>query len=126
MKAPELEYAGKARLLLGKVRGRLMRPSIEALNGSAADLEIAEQCLQRLEMNVGSGVLPAGVRQALEADITGIRDQLRVVQALADAAGKFCQWAHLADGAEPGGANYTAAGSPGAAIPGPGKVMIHG
>jgi hypothetical protein len=130
----ELEQARQARRVLEKVRARLLRPTVEALDCGAVDLSVAAQCLQRLETSLAQGERRAAVRQALgsemalESEIAKVRRELRCVQALVAGAGKFhAGWGRLMAAADEGTSNYTAAGD--AARPrsvGSGRVVMHG
>ena len=127
MKA-ELEQARQARRILEKVRTRLLRPTVEALDCGAVDLSVAAQCLQRLETSLAQGERRDAVRQALESEMAHVRRELRCVQELVAGAGKFhAAWGRLMAAADEGASNYTAAGD--AATPTPvesGRVVMHG
>jgi hypothetical protein len=124
----ELEQARQARRILEKVRRRLLRPTVEALDCGAVDLSIAAQCLQRLEISLAQGERRAAVRQALELEIAHVRRELRCVQALVAEAGKFhAGWGRLVAAADEGTGNYTAAGDAAAmASAESGRVVLHG
>jgi hypothetical protein len=96
-----------------KVCERLTRPSIEHLDSSAAEVESAVACLQRLESGLLAGSRPAGWPQ-LVAEVRSIEREVLRAQALVDAAGQF--YAGLARmaaaGADNAAANYTASGKP--------------
>lgn len=127
MKA-ELEQARQARRILEKVRTRLLRPTVEALDCGAVDLSVAAQCLQRLEASLAQGERRTAARQALESEIANVRRELRCVQALVAGAGKFhAGWGRLMASAEEGTGNYTAAGETAAtASVESGRVVLHG
>lgn len=124
----ELDQARQARHLLEKVRERLLRPTVEALDGSAADLSIAVECLQRLEANIPQGKRAASVPQALRLEIAGVQCELRRVQALVAGALRFhAGWGSLMSVADDGASNYTASGDTAAArSAAAGKVVLHG
>ena len=110
MKA-ELEQARQARRILEKVRTRLLRPTVEALDCSAVDLSVAAQCLQRLEIFLAQKERHWAVRQALESELAKVRRELQCVQELVAGAGKFhAGWGRLMAAADESSSNYTAAG----------------
>jgi len=122
-----LEQARKARRILEKVRGSLLRPTVEALHGGVAGLNKAAECLQALEAQLKLPLADPGARQALGAEIAGLRQELRSVEKLAAAAGKFFEgWARLANAADQSTANYTAGGQTAAVNSLAGRVMLDG
>jgi hypothetical protein len=106
---PELVRIREARLFIDRMRGRLLHPSFESLAECAADLGLAVECIRRLDAK-----LPAwqGVqRRALEAEVVGLRRDIRCVEALLTNAGKFyAGWARLL-APDPAPPNYTSSGS---------------
>jgi len=121
---PEIVRIREARRLIERMRDRLLRPSLESLADCAADLDLAAECIQRLDakLPVWQGVQ----RKALEAEVTGLRRDVRCIEALLTNAGKFyAGWARLlaSDQAPP---NYTSAGSIGAAPVEASKLVIDG
>ena len=127
MKA-ELDQARQARRILEKVRTRLLRPSIEALDSGAVDLSVAADCLQQLEVSLARGERRDAARQALESEMSNVRRELQCVQALVAGAGKFhAAWGRLMAGDDEGTGNYTSAGEAAAArSPESGRVVMHG
>ena len=127
MKA-ELEQARQARRILEKVRTRLLRPTVEALDRGAADLSAAARCLQRLETCLTHGGRRVAAPQALELEMANLRRELRCVQELVAGAGKFhAAWRRLMTAADEGTGNYTAAGDSAALKQvESGRVVLHG
>lgn len=120
----ELEDVREARRLVERIRDRLIHPSFEALEYSAADLRIATQCLRRLDVN--SPVWQGAHRKALELEVAGLRGAVRCVEALLKNAGKFYGgWARLlcGDQAPP---NYTAVGSTAPVPAQSNRLVLHG
>jgi hypothetical protein len=114
----------EARRLIERMRDRLLQPSFEALEYSAADLRLAAQCLQRLD--VESPVWQGAQRTAIESEVTGLRCGVHCVEALLKNAGKFyAGWARLMSG-DQAPPNYTPSGS---TVPVPAqsnKLVMHG
>ena len=127
MKA-ELDQARQARRILEKVRARLLRPTVEALDRGAADLSAAVECLQQLETSLTQAGQRVAAPQALESEMANLRRELRCVQALVAEAGKFhAGWGRLMAAADEGISNYTAAGATDAiASVESGRVVMHG
>ncbi len=125
---PELEQARDARRILEKLHRKLLRPSLEVFHHGAAELGVAAECLQRLELTLAPGHRPGPGRQALHWEMTHVRRELEIVQELVAGAGKFYEgWARLMPAAEPAGVSYTLDGQAVApvALPPPG-VLLHG
>jgi hypothetical protein len=124
----ELDQARQARRLLERVRARLLRPTMEALDCGAVDLSVAAQCLQRLETSLAQGERRKAVRHELEIEIANVRRELRCVQALVAGAGKFhAGWGRLMAAADEATGNYTAAGEAAATTSTEsGRVVMHG
>lgn len=120
----------QARRSLEKVRQRLNNPTIKALDSSAVDLAQAIACMKELEKACTSPRgWPAGWRRALELEMTGLRQELKTVNALAASAGKFIEgWARLiTPGVDDAPANYTNRGTPGVVVPINSKrLVVHG
>jgi hypothetical protein len=121
---PQIAQMREARRIIDRMRGRLLHPSFECLPECAADLGLAAECIRRLDakLPVWQGVQ----RKALEAEVIGLRSDIRFVEALLANAGKFyAGWARLlaSDQAPP---NYTSAGSIGSAPTQASKLVIHG
>lgn len=111
----ELDKAKQARRSLEKVRLKLLSPTIQAMDSSASDLGMAVDCLKTLEVGFASGQrLAPEWRRLLELEMTGLRRELREVNALLEGAGKFYQgWARLvATGVDDAPAHYGVAGRP--------------
>ncbi|HUA19559.1 MAG TPA: hypothetical protein VMB25_12500 [Bryobacteraceae bacterium] len=116
-----------ARRLVEKVRGRLMHPTIEALDHGGAELTAAVNCLAGLERafagSPGSGQHWPG----LAAEVACLRLEVRRVQDLLQGAAKFyAGWARLiAPDLAP--ANYTPEGKAEPRATGElGEVVLHG
>jgi hypothetical protein len=124
----ELEQARQARRILEKVRIRLLRPTVEALDHGAADLSAAVHCLQQLETSLTHGGPRVAARQALESEMANLRRELRCVQELVAGAGKFhAGWGRLMAADDEGTGNYTAAGDSAALQQvESGRVVLHG
>ena len=114
-----VDKAKQARRSLEKVRLQLLSPTRQAMDGSASELGVAVDCLQKLEANFCSGqrLAPPG-RRLLEFEMAGLRRELREVSTLLESAGKFYEgWARLVStGIDDAPAHYTAQGM---AIPPP-------
>jgi hypothetical protein len=113
----EIERVRQARCILERMRGRLLRPNFQALDSSAADLNLAMECLRHLDISLKSPIWQGLARRKLE----------REVEELLKNAGKF--YAGLARLMTPDDApaSYTAAGTSGApSVSGTGSVVLHG
>lgn len=126
-----VDKAKQARRSLEKVRLKLLSPSVQAMDGSASELGVAVECLQKLEANfcAGQRLAPPG-RRLLEFEMAGLRRELREVSTLLESAGKFYEgWARLVStGIDDAPEHYTVQGMP---IPPPplhysGKVVAIG
>ncbi len=107
----EVERVRQARCILEKMQGRLLRPSLESLDSSAADLNLAVACLQQLDISLRSPIWHGLVRRKLETEVMSLRRAVRSVEELLKNSAKF--YAGLArlmapDEAPP---NYTAGGT---------------
>ncbi|HEY6393425.1 MAG TPA: hypothetical protein VIX89_19235 [Bryobacteraceae bacterium] len=120
----------QARRSLEKVRIKLLRPTVEALDSSAGDLMTAVDSLRRLEMDLASdGWRGAGSERPLELQISAMRDELRNVRGLLESAGKFHEgWARLASTViEDTAPGYTAGGKSRQPIPiNSARLVVHG
>jgi hypothetical protein len=123
----EVERVRQARCIVERMRGRLLRPTFQALDSSAADLSQAVECLRQLDVSSKSPIWHGIARRKLEAEVVALRHAIRSVEELLKNAGKF--YAGLArlmapDQAPP---NYTAGGTSGpAAQASAGSVVVHG
>ncbi len=116
----ELDKARQARRSLGKVRLKLLTPTVRAMDSSTSDLAVAIDCLTELQRDFASGQRrPVGWRRAIESEIGDLRRELSEVNALMAGAAKFYEgWARLvSSGADDGPANYTVRGTPSSPIP---------
>lgn len=109
----EIERVRQARCILEKIRGRLLRPTFESLDSSAADLNLAVECLRQLDVSLKSPIWHGLTRQKLETEVVALRRAVRSVEELLQNAGKF--YSRLARLLSPDDApaNYTAAGTNG-------------
>jgi hypothetical protein len=125
----ELAKVRTARRGLEKVRGRLLRPSIESLDACAADLNTAVESLRELERDLPPpDVRPLGYG-ALAVEIRSMRNEAQQAEALLQAAGQFyAGWAQLlVSGADSGPANYSARGKSESPVSiDRGRVVVHG
>ena len=123
----EIQAARQVRLMLEKARVRLLRPDLQALHCGAVDVRLAVQCLERVEKGLAR---PASLpeRRALLEEIIGLRRELRRIQALVAAAGKFhAGWASLMAAADESTANYRPAGEASACEPvASSRLVLHG
>jgi hypothetical protein len=124
----ELEQARQARRILEKVRIRLLRPTVEALDRGAEDLSAAVRCLQRLETSLTQGGQRVAAPRALELEMANLRRELHCVKELVAGAGKFhVAWGRLMAATDEGTGNYTAAGDSAALKQvESGRVVLHG
>jgi hypothetical protein len=123
----EVERVRQARCILERVRGRLLRPSFQALDSSAADLNLAVECLRKLDVSLKSPIWQGLARRKIEKEVLALRQAIRSVEDLLKNAGKF--YAGLARLLTPdeAPANYTAAGTSGAPpVASTGSVVLHG
>jgi hypothetical protein len=120
----EIARIREARRIIERMRDRLLHPSFESLKDSAADLRVAAECIRRLDAK--SAVWRGVQKKALEAEVTGLRRDVGLVEALLTNAGRFyAGWARLLapDQAPP---NYNSAGSAGRAPVEVSKLVLHG
>jgi len=130
----EIARVRQARCILERMRGRLLRPTFDSLQSSAADLNLAVECLRQLDVSLRSPIWQALTRQRIETEVVSLRRAIQSVEELLRNAGKF--YAGLARLMEPDAApaNYTAAGASGAPVhvdfgrhdAAPKSVMVHG
>ena len=105
----QLERIRQARESLERVREKLLSPSAEALEAGALEVARAVDLLQGIAESDEDGKL--GVRQALRAELSGLRRELGTVNELLQAAGRFyAGWAQLISGVDSGPSNYTSDG----------------
>jgi len=123
----QIERIRRARCILERMRGRLLRPTLDSLDASAADLNVAIQCLRQLDVGSESPIWHGPTRVQIEIEVVALRRVLRSVEALLRNAGKF--YAGLARLLAPdeAPAHYTAAGVR-AAAPHvtPGSIALEG
>jgi hypothetical protein len=107
------------------MRDRLLRPSFQTVQNNADDMHWAAERIHRLD----SALAPwqGSERKALEAEVIGLRHDVRCLEALLRNVGRFYGgWVRLlsSDQASP---NYTSGGSA-LRVSGnpPNKVVIHG
>lgn len=122
----ELNRVREARRIVEKVRGRMMHPTIQAMDRGAAELSSAAKCLANLE----SALRLSGRERkwpGIGAELARLRLEMRNFQQLVEGAGKFyAGWARLI-APDQAVANYAANGR--AEQPAPvasGKAVLHG
>jgi hypothetical protein len=120
----------RARQSLEKVRKKLVRPTVEALDSSAWDLMTAVDSLRRLELDLASrGWRGQSSEGTLELEISAMRSELKTVTRLLESAGKFHEgWARLASTVIADAAtDYTAGGKSRPPIPiNSARLLVHG
>jgi hypothetical protein len=120
----------QARQSLEKVRKKLVRPTVEALDSSAGDLMTAVDSLRLLELDLASrGGRGERSERPLELEISTMRSELETVTRLLENAGKFHEgWARLASTVnEDTATNYTAGGKSRPPIPiNSARLVVHG
>lgn len=107
----EIARVRQARCILERMRGRLLRPTLDSLEACAADLNLAVECLRQLDLSFQSPIWHGLTRRKIETEVVALRQALRAVEELLKGAGKF--YAGLARLLAPDDApaNYTAAGA---------------
>jgi hypothetical protein len=107
----EVERVRHARCMLERMRGRLLRPTLDSLDATAADLSLAVESLRQLDLSFQSPIWHGLTRRRIETEVVALRGALRSVEELLKNAGKF--YAGLARLLAPDDApaNYTAAGA---------------
>jgi hypothetical protein len=123
----EVERVRQARCILERMRGRLLRPTFQALDSSAADLNLAVQCLQQLDVSLKSPIWQGLARRKLEREVVALRCAVRSVEELLKNAGKFYAGLARLMAPDEAPANYTAAGTSGAPSHAAAEsVVLHG
>jgi hypothetical protein len=122
----EVEHVRQARCIVERMRARLLRPSFQALELSATDLNLALECLQKLDVSLKSPIWQGMARRKLEKEVLALRCAIVSVEALLRNAGKF--YAGLArlmapDEAPP---NYTPTGVSGTTQMAAAGLVVHG
>jgi len=123
----EVERVRQARIILERMRGRLLQLNFQSLESSAADLNLAVNCLQQLDVSLKSPIWQGPDRRRLETEVAALRHAVRSVEELLKSAGKF--YAGLARLMAPDEApsHYTATGTSGSpAHVAAGSVVMHG
>ena len=123
----EVERVRQARCILERMRGRLLQPTFQALDSSAADLNLAVECLRQLDVSLKSPIWQGLARRKLEREVVALRQAVRSVEVLLKNAAKF--YAGLARLLTPdeAPANYTSAGTSGApSLASTASVVVHG
>ncbi len=107
----QIERVRRARRILERIRGRLLRPDQEALDASASELNLAVECLRQLDVSLQSPIWHGATRRNIEEEVVALRRIVRSVEELLRNAGKF--YAGLARLLAPdmAPANYTASGA---------------
>jgi hypothetical protein len=123
----EIEQVRQARRILERMHSRLQHPSLHSWEASAADLSLAAECLDELDVSLKSPIWRGPARAAIEIEVVALRSAVRAVEKLLRNAGKF--YAGLARLLAPdeAPANYTIAGASSAALQlSAGSVVAHG
>jgi hypothetical protein len=107
----ELDRVRQARCILERMRGRLLRPTIDALDSSARDLNLAVECLRQLDVSLKSPIWQGLARRTIEAEVVALRRAVRSVEELLRNAGKFYAGLARLMAPDDAPANYTAAGT---------------
>lgn len=120
----EVERVRRARCLLERMRERLLRPSFDALDACAVDLDRAVECLRQVDLSLQSPIWRGHTRQKIESEVVALRRALRSVQELLKNAGKFyAGLAHLL-APDDAPANYTSAGALGTISHAAGRSVV--
>jgi hypothetical protein len=122
-----VERVRQARAILEKMRSRLLRPSFDSLELSAADLNLAVDCLKQLDISPKSPIWQGLSRRKIEIEVVALRRAVQSVEELLRNAGKFYGGLARLLAPDEAPANYTAAGAHG---PRPqaseGSIALHG
>ena len=123
----EVERVRQARCILERMRGRLMRPTLDSLDLSARDLNLAVECLRQVDVSLKSPIWRGLARQKIEAEVVAMRRAIRSVEELLKNAGKFYAGLARLMAPDDAPANYTAAGTTLGSMPvGAGNVVLEG
>jgi hypothetical protein len=108
---PDLARIRQARRILQRMCGRLLRPTFDALDLSATDMNLAVECLQQVDVGSQSAIWRGPDRKSIETEVLALRRAVRVAEELLRNAGKF--YAGLARLMAPDDtpAHYTAGGT---------------
>lgn len=126
-RSEEIERIRQARRIFERMRGRLLLSQGDALESSASDLQLAADCLRKIDLSLKSPIWQGRTRQRIEPEVVALRVTIRSIQALLKNAGNFyCGLVRLLAPDE-APMNYTAAGAK-AAVPrsARGSVVLHG
>ena len=85
----EVERVRQARRILERIRSRLLRPTLESLDASSADLDLAVECLRRLDVSLNSPIWNGLTRRRVEVEVIGLRTEIQSVEKLLRNAGQF-------------------------------------
>jgi hypothetical protein len=123
----EIERVRQARRALERMRSRLLRPTFDSLEASAADLNLAVECLRQLDTSFQSPIWHGPTRRKIEMEVVALRHVFRSVEELLKNAGRFYAGLACLLAPDDAPANYTAAGAHGSP---PyiveGSVALHG
>jgi hypothetical protein len=123
----EVERVRQARCILERMRGRLLRPGFQALEASAADLNLAVECLRQLDVSLKSPIWHGLTRRKLEREVLALRCAIGSVEALLKNAGKFYAGLARLMAPDEAPANYTATGTTDRRAQDPvGEVVVRG
>jgi hypothetical protein len=107
----EVARVRQARCILERMRARLMRPTLDALDASTADLNLAVECLRQLDVSLQSPIWHGLIRRKVETEVVALRQALRTVEALLKNAGRFYAGLGRLLAPDDAPANYTSAGA---------------
>jgi hypothetical protein len=123
----QIERVRQARRLLERMRARLLRPTFDALDACAADLNLAVECLRELDVSSQSPIWHGLTRRRIEIEVVELRRTLRSVEELLKNAGRFYGGLARLLAPDDAPANYTATGTQ---VPAPQlaqrSVALHG
>jgi hypothetical protein len=123
----EIARVRRARCILERMRDRLLRPTFDSLASSAADLNLALECLRQLDVSLKSPIWQGLTRRKIETEVVALRSAVGLVEELLKNAGKFYAGLARLMAPDEAPANYTAAGASGPpAHAAAGNVVVHG
>jgi len=106
----EIARVRQARHILERLRARLLRPTFESLEASAADLNLAVDCLGQIDVSLKSAIWQGATRAKIESEVIALRHTVHAVEALLQSAGKFYAGLARLMAPDEAPANYTASG----------------
>jgi hypothetical protein len=97
------------------------------LDASAADLNLAVECLRQLDLDLKSPIWQGMARQNLETEVVALRGAIQAVEELLKNAGRFYAGLGRLMAPDDAPANYTSAGTSQATAPAAAEsVVLHG